>query len=80
MDDMLARHLARRAFDISRALQDVLVLLKDHLDEDEYRLYARAIAGSVQTVNDALLEKPLAGRPAIRAEIEASIDRYGRYL
>lgn len=76
----LARHTVRAAFRIGRELQDVMALLKQHLPEDQYRGYAADIAGAVHAANVALLDRPLAARPELAAEIDASIARYGRYL
>lgn len=80
MTDDLARHLLRTAFRTSRELDDVLSLLRRHLPEGEYRGYAVAIASAVHTINKALLDKPLADKPALRAEIEESLALYDRFL
>lgn len=80
MDDKLARHLVRTAFRASRDLQETLSLLKRQLTDDEYKPYAVAVAAAVDAINLALIERPLTGRPDLRAEIEESLGRHGRYL
>lgn len=80
MNDELARHLARVAFRTCRELRDALDLLRSRLPPDKYEPHAREVARAIDAVMTALIERPLADRPAIRAEIEASIARHGRYL
>jgi hypothetical protein len=55
-------------------------MLKEHLSEEEYQRYARAIAAAVDAVNVALLGTTYDFRPELQSEVEASIDRYDRFL
>lgn len=80
MDADIARHLARTAFRIGRELEDALALLQRQCSEEEYRMCAREIAAALHAVNTAVLDRALASMPTLRAEIDASIGQYGRYV
>ncbi len=80
MDIDLARHVARAAFRSSRELSDLIPFLKDHLDTEEYQPYAKAIASAVAAIHLDLMNKLFADHPGLEAEVEASIEKYGRYL
>jgi hypothetical protein len=76
----LARHVARAAFRSSRGLSELIPFLKDQLDAKEYEPYAKAIAAAVAAIQVDLMNKLLADHPGLEAEIEASIQKYDRYL
>jgi hypothetical protein len=80
MDIDLARHLARTSFRTTRDVQGTLALLKLQLPDAEYRDCARDIAGAVHAINTALLARAISAQPSLQAEIDASIDRYDRFL
>jgi hypothetical protein len=76
----LARYVVGAAFRSSRELGDLVPFLKEHLDAEEYRPYARAIASGVAAIHLDLVNKLFADHPGLEAEVEASIQKYGRYL
>jgi hypothetical protein len=80
MDIDLARYVVRAAFRSSRELGDLVPFLKEHLHAEEYRPYALAIASGVAAIQLDLLNKLFAEHPGLEAEVEASIQKYGRYL
>jgi hypothetical protein len=80
MDVELARHIIRVNFRCSRELQDLMQLLKKGLPNQEYTAYARAIAGAIAAMGDALTEKAVASHPELKREIERSLAKYDRYL
>lgn len=80
MEQDLARHIIRTAFRSTRELGTLLAMLKESLDEEEYKSYARGIAAAVDAVNVALLNTTYASHPELKDEVEASIDKYDRFL
>ena len=80
VDRDLARHVIRTAFGTTRELGTLLQTLKQHLSEDEYNRYAVAIAEAIDGVNVALLNTTFASYPELKGEVEASIEKYDRYL
>ena len=73
MERDLARHVVGVAFRAGRELEELLRLLKQRLAPDEYRDYAVAIAGAIDTINVALLNRALATHPELAAEIDARV-------
>ncbi|HZP20085.1 MAG TPA: hypothetical protein VFB16_07720 [Bauldia sp.] len=80
MDIDVARHMIRAAFRTSRELEGVLQFLKEICPDEEYRPLALGIAAAIDRIGIALIEPAEAAHPELRAETEASIARYGRYL
>jgi len=76
----LARHVARAAFRSSRELSELIPLLKDSLSAEEYAHYAKAIGLAVAAIQMEVMNKLASDHPGLDAEIEASINRFGRYL
>ncbi len=80
MDRDVARHVIRTSFQATRELISLLTLLKEHAPADEYRDYARRIAHAIHTVNGALLDPTYAAHPGLQEEVEASVEKYDRFL
>jgi hypothetical protein len=59
----LARHVIRTSFQSVRELRLLLAFLKQHLSEDEYRDYAKRIAGAIYAVDVALVDPTYAAPP-----------------
>ncbi len=76
----LARHTIRVAFQCGRELVDLMQMLQAKLEPEEYQDYALAIAGAVDAVNVALIDKACAKFPELKAEIDAKITQHGRYI
>ena len=72
MDIDLARHCLRVAFRAGGELEGCA--------PDEYDGYRRAIAVAMYEIGVALTNKAIAAYPELEAEIEAQIQKYGRYL
>jgi len=79
MDENLARHVVRTSFQVARELRGLLMLLKEHLGKDELA-YARKIAAAIDGVNVALLETAFSAHPGLKREVDASIEKYDRFL
>ena len=80
MNKDIARHLIRVNFRCSRELQEVMLLLKQHLSDEAYEPAAHKIAAAIAAVGDALTTTALAAHPELEAEIESNLARYDRYL
>jgi len=63
-----------------RELRLLLAFLKQHLSEDEYRDYAKRIAGAIYAVDVALVDPTYAAHPGLKEEVEASLEKYDRFL
>ena len=71
--------MIRVAFKVSRELQTILQTLKANCSEEEYRDLARGIAAAIHSVGMGLTDKAIAAHPELEAEIDASIEKHGRY-
>jgi hypothetical protein len=78
MDKDFAWQIVRVSFATTRNLQNLLPSLKEHTNDQEYGDWVRGIAGAIDAINDALLNKALAAHPELGGEIEAELDRSGR--
>jgi hypothetical protein len=76
----VARHMVRQSFRVARELQDVLALLKESCSADEYRQHATDIAGAIDAVSMALLNRAIKVHPELKREIDHQIAACGRYL
>lgn len=79
MDIELARELVRTAFRSSAELQALLPMLKQRCDEEEYKSYALGIAAAIDTIGVGLTNKALAAHPGLVGEIEANLEKQGRF-
>ena len=79
MDIDLARDMIRTAFRSSSELQELLGTLKEKCSSEEFKDYARGIAGAMDAIGVALTNKALSAYPELHAEVDASIEKYGRY-
>jgi hypothetical protein len=80
VDIELARNVIRAAFRSSAELQALLDHLKSQCSAAEYDTYATGIATAIDTIGVALISKTLTAHPELKAEIEASISKHGRYV
>jgi hypothetical protein len=80
MERDLARHVIRTAFRTARELSGLLAMLKQYLDEEEYKAYARRIATAIYTIDVELIDPLYASQPGLKDEVEASLDKYERFL
>lgn len=78
MDSELAWHIIGVSFRVSRELQALLPLLKEQCSAEEYKGHARAIAGAIDGVNTALIDRALAAQPELKDRIEAELAEFGR--
>ncbi len=77
MDYELARFVAAKAYRCSADLADLVPVLKEHAqDEDEYKVYARAIAHIVTQVQVGLLQEMYSRYPEIKREFEENLSKY----
>jgi hypothetical protein len=76
----VARYMVRQSFRIARELQDVMALLKECCGADEYQQHATDIAGAIDAVNVALLNRAIKAFPELEREIESQLTACGRYL
>ena len=80
MDIDVARHVVRACFRSGRELESLLDLLKEHADAQEYGTYAKAIATAVASIHVEIVNRVASAHPGLEEEIEAVIEKYGRYL
>jgi hypothetical protein len=80
MDIEIARHVTRSVFSCTRELGGLVPFLKEYLNADEYPTYAQALASAIYAIQHEILDKLEADHPLLKAEIEASMKKYERYL
>ena len=80
MDQDLARHVIRTSFRTTRELGNLLAMMKQHLNEQEYRNYSHGIATAIDAIQVALLNTTFASHPELKAEVENSINKYDCFL
>lgn len=78
MDTNLAWEMIRVSFSVGRELRDLLLRLKEQCSAEEYKGHARAIAGAIDGVNTALIDRALAAQPDLKDRIEAELAEFGR--
>jgi hypothetical protein len=78
MDSKLAWHLIGVSFRVARELQELLPRLKEQCSAEEYKGHALAIAGAINGVNTALIDRALAAQPELKDWIEAELAEFGR--
>lgn len=76
MDRKLARHFASVVFKCESQLVDIVPLLKQHCDEEEYKMYGKAIASIAATINLDLLNLIYKNYPEVQKDIEDTLDKY----
>ena len=76
MKDELAQHIAIVAFKSSSNLNELLYLISDHADEEEYQEYLRIIADISASIGCNLLQKIYDEHPEIEKEIDRRIEVY----
>jgi hypothetical protein len=77
MDTNLAWEMIRVSFSVGRELRDLLLRLKEQCSAEEYKGHARAIAGAIDGVNTALIDRALATQPELEDRIGAELAEFG---
>ncbi|MBN8981659.1 MAG: hypothetical protein J0I29_10370 [Rhizobiales bacterium] len=80
MNKDLARQMIRVNFRCSRELQELMMLLKEQLSADEYKIHAKNIATAIAGIGDALTNTAISSFPELESEIETSLSKYGRFI
>jgi hypothetical protein len=81
MDEKLARHVGRVAFEASARLGELVPLLKEHCsDRDEYIVITRAIAAAITAIDLEILNLLFKNFPELKHEFDESIKTYRRIL
>jgi hypothetical protein len=80
MDSELAWHIIGVSFRLTRDLQNLFPMLKEHCGAEEYQDYAKGIARSIHAINTALIDKAIASHPELAGRIEADLAKFGWVL
>lgn len=80
MNKDLAQHVARVAFRSSADLNDLIPLLKEHCDQEEYAKYLKAIASASAEISTTILARIFSSYPELEQDFEEMIRRYGRLV
>lgn len=80
MDRELARHVIATGFHSASILQDLIPLLKEHCDENEYDQYLRAIASVSTEVTLEIFNRIFAEHPDLKQEVDTKIAKYGKFI
>lgn len=76
----VARHVIRALFRSGRELEELIPLLKENCEADEYQVYVKAIATAIASIHLEIGNRVTASHPGLEQEIESTIDKYDRYL
>jgi len=79
VDLQVARIIVSSGFRSSRELNDLLHVLKANCDPAEYESLKRAIATAIAEIANATFKPAFAAYPALEAEVDAQIAKYGRF-
>jgi hypothetical protein len=77
MEKDLAKLVALTAFRSSADINNLIPLLKEHCNEEEYREFVVAIATASAVIGQELLQKIFALHPEISVEFDRQISKYG---
>ena len=80
MEIGVARPVIRAVFRSEHELGNLLELLENHCNEAEYKIYAKAIASAIASINLEVMNRIIDAHPGLEAEIDASIKKYDRFL
>jgi hypothetical protein len=69
--------MIRVSFSVGRELRDLLLRLKEQCSAEEYKGHTRAIAGAIDGVNTALIDRALAAQPELEDRIGAEPAEFG---
>ncbi len=73
MDKETAREIIRAAFRSGAELEELLPVLKQRCNAEEYKDYARQVGLAVDGIDAALVDKVLEQFPELDAEVEANM-------
>jgi hypothetical protein len=77
MTPAVAWQMIRAAYKCAGDLQVVMWALKESCPPEEYVGHARAIANSIATLNESLIEPAVQAYPELEQRIESDIERFG---
>ena len=80
MEREVARYIVRAAFRSAGELTDLLQFLHEQLPAEEYATFASGIGYALATLGQEVTNHALAAAPGLQAEINASIEKYGRLV
>lgn len=80
MNNELAEYVVKIAFKSESDLNDLIPLLKEHCNANEYKKLAVAIATVSATINTEILNLVYDGHPKIRDNVDRKINEYGRLI
>lgn len=80
MDEKLARHVVRIAFNAAARLNDLLPLMQPHVTDDEFKTYRTLICSIAARIHLELLNKIFTDFPQLETEMKESIEKYGELI
>jgi hypothetical protein len=73
----LSRHIAHVAFRASADLNNLLPLIREHANDEEYENFLKAISAISGDIAFKILQRVYDEHPAIESEIDQRIATYG---
>lgn len=80
MDKQIAHHVAYEAFKASSGLANLIPLLKENCDQEEYEMLAKKIASISGDIGIEILRYVFSIYPDIENEIDKKIRKYGMLI
>ncbi len=78
MDQQTGWAIIKSTFRCGAELQELLHLLKERCDPQEYRNYARRIATAIDAVHVQLTHEVFAQHPSLKDKIESDLEKFWR--
>ncbi|HVY20463.1 MAG TPA: hypothetical protein VHA70_10345 [Bauldia sp.] len=79
MDIEFARLAIRAGFSSGRELETLIHITKAHWEPAAHKEFAIGIARATAEIQAATTEKAVAAFPELEAEVDAAVNKYGRY-
>lgn len=79
MDIDFARLAIRAGFGAGRELETLIHITKERWEPAAHKEFTLGIARAIAEIQDATMNKAFAAFPELEAEVDAAINKYGRY-
>lgn len=80
MNKEISRHVVQVAFKSANQLSELLPLLKNHCEDEEYQVLRKAIATVSATIHIEIVNEIFSKDIALKNEVEDKIRKYGKII
>lgn len=79
MDIEFARHVVRASFASGRILGELVQSSKAYQAPEAHKPFAIGLAKAIHEMQEATMNKAFAAFPELEAEVDAAVQKFGRY-